>query len=88
MSKKFRKDVGALGLNSLVNVLKTDYSDTEIISYVLDTLCNVGSPEDWEEDDDRPEEVFLEVGDFGELTVHADTLDGHRPPDRVLPHKA
>merc|ERR1719180_216459 len=50
MSKKFRKDVGALGLNSLVNVLKTDYSDTEIISYVLDTLCNVCSPEDWEEE--------------------------------------
>ena len=50
MSKKFRKDVGALGLNSLVSVLKTDYSDTEIISYVLDTLCNVCSPEDWEEE--------------------------------------
>merc|ERR1719180_426702 len=50
MSKKFRKDVGALGLNSLVTVLKTDYSDTEIISYVLDTLCNVCSPEDWEEE--------------------------------------
>merc|ERR1719285_1478731 len=41
MSKKFRKDVGALGLNSLVNVLKTDYSDTEIISYVLDTHVGV-----------------------------------------------
>ena len=50
MSKKFRKDVGALGLNSLVSVLKTEYSDTEIISYVLDTLCNVCSPEDWEEE--------------------------------------
>ena len=40
-------------------------------------------PEDWEEDDDRPEEVFLEVGDFGELTVQADTPEGHRPPITV-----
>lgn len=40
-------------------------------------------PEDWEAGDDMPEEVFLEVGDFGELTVHADDLDGHRPPITV-----
>merc|ERR1719341_2782102 len=69
MSKKFRKDVGALGLNSLVNVLKTDYSDTEIISYVLDTLCNVCSPEDFDEEvvDDNREDITGVGEGFSEM---------------------
>merc|ERR1719239_1071812 len=71
---KFRKDVGALGLNSLVNVLKTDYSDTEIISYVLDTLCNVCSPEDWEEEVVEEEhDDFTGVGEgFSEMFLKSE----------------
>ena len=46
MSKKFRLEVGAQGLSTLIEVLATDTSDSEIISYVLDTLCNVCSPGD------------------------------------------
>jgi hypothetical protein len=50
MSKKYRLEVGAQGLPALVSVLRTDGSDTEIIAYALDTLCNVCSPEDWEDE--------------------------------------
>merc|ERR1719402_114724 len=59
MSKKFRLEVGAQGLAPLMNVLKTDGSDTEIISYVLDTLCNICSPEDFDEEvvDDSREDI-------------------------------
>merc|ERR1719209_285487 len=59
MSKKFRKDVGALGLGGLLSVLRSDGSDTEIISYVLDTLCNICSPEDFDEEvvDDSREDL-------------------------------
>ena len=46
MSKEFRLEVGAQGLSTLIEVLATDTSDSEIISYVLDTLCNVCSPGD------------------------------------------
>jgi len=40
-------------------------------------------PSDWERDDEHPEEQYLDIGRFGELTVHADTSDGHRPPITV-----
>merc|ERR550519_975382 len=50
MSKKFRLEVGAQGLSTLIEVLATDTSDSEIISYVLDTLCNVCSPDVFDEE--------------------------------------
>ena len=45
-----RLEVGAQGLSSLADVLRVDSSDTEIISYVLDTICNICSPEEFEEE--------------------------------------
>lgn len=46
----YRLEVGAQGLSSLANVLRVDSSDTEIVSYVLDTICNVCSPEEFDEE--------------------------------------
>jgi len=69
MSKKFRLEVGAQGLAPLMNVLKTDGSDTEIISYVLDTLCNICSPEDFDEEvvDDSREDITGVGEGFSEM---------------------
>ena len=48
LSKSYRLEVGAQGMNALITVLKTDTMDPEIVSYTLDTLCNVisGAQED------------------------------------------
>jgi len=69
MSRKFRLEVGAQGLVPLMNVLKSDGSDTEIISYVLDTLCNICSPEDFDEEvvDDNREEITGVGEGFSEM---------------------
>jgi len=69
MSRKFRLEVGAQGLAPMMNVLKTDGSDTEIISYVLDTLCNICSPEDFDEEvvDDNREDITGVGEGFSEM---------------------
>lgn len=45
LSKKFRLEVGAQGMDALRQVLELDRSDCEIIGYALETLCNVTSKE-------------------------------------------
>ena len=50
LSRKYRMEVGAQGMNVLLNVLATDRGDAEIIGYALDTLCNVMSPVPFEEE--------------------------------------
>lgn len=46
MSKqKFRYEVGTQAMPHLTNVLESDSNDDEIISYALDTLCNLTSTE-------------------------------------------
>ena len=62
-------EVGAQGLNSLVSVLKTDSSDSEIVSYVLDTFCNICSPEEFDEEEiDESREDMTSVGEgFSEM---------------------
>ena len=64
-----RLEVGAQGLNSLVSVLKTDSSDSEIVSYVLDTFCNICSPEEFDEEEiDESREDMTSVGEgFSEM---------------------
>jgi len=49
LSKKFRVEVGAHGLDALIEVLNNK-TDLETTSYVLDTLCNVTSSEVFEEE--------------------------------------
>ena len=69
MSRKFRLEVGAQGLNSLVNVLTSDASDTEIVSYVLDTFCNICSPEEFDEEviDENREDITGVGEGFSEM---------------------
>lgn len=50
LSRKYRVEVGAQGMNALCQILQTDYADTEIVGYVLDMLCNITSPELFEEE--------------------------------------
>ena len=59
---KSRLEVGAQGLNSLISVLKTDASDSEIVSYVLDTFCNICSPEEFDEEGNRVPAEPMVVG--------------------------
>lgn len=44
LSKKYRIEVGAQGMDAFIHALQTDSNDYELIGYVLDTLCNVTSP--------------------------------------------
>lgn len=48
LSKKFRVEVGAQGMDAMIHILETDVSDTEICGYALETLTNVitGCPDD------------------------------------------
>uniref|UniRef100_T1IXS1 General vesicular transport factor p115 n=1 Tax=Strigamia maritima TaxID=126957 RepID=T1IXS1_STRMM len=59
LSKKYRLEVGAQGMNALVKVLETDRNETETIGYVLDTLCNVMSDQPL---DDEGEDIELKQG--------------------------
>ena len=53
-SRKFRIEVGAQALEHILEVLETEATapaaDEEILSYALDTLCNICSPEEFEEE--------------------------------------
>ena len=42
--------VGAQSLDPLINVLERDASDEEIVSYALDTISNICSPDEFEEE--------------------------------------
>ena len=43
-------EVGAQGLDVMIGIIRNDRSDTEIIGYVLDILCNVTSKDTFEEE--------------------------------------
>ncbi|KAK9708784.1 hypothetical protein QE152_g26981 [Popillia japonica] len=60
-SKKYRLEVGARGMNALCQILELDRTDGEIISYCLDTLCNITSKEVFEEENkyNAPKNVNL-----------------------------
>lgn len=69
MSRKFRLEVGAQGLDSLVTVVTSDASDAEIVSYVLDTFCNIFSPEEFDEEviDENREDITSVGEGFSEM---------------------
>ncbi len=50
LSKQYRVEVGAQAMDALCQVLEMDRADGEIVSYALDTLCNVMSLEVFEEE--------------------------------------
>uniref|UniRef100_A0A1B0D1B3 Vesicle tethering protein Uso1/P115-like head domain-containing protein n=1 Tax=Phlebotomus papatasi TaxID=29031 RepID=A0A1B0D1B3_PHLPP len=69
LSKKYRIEVGAQGMPALVQILETDRADCEIIGYTLDTLCNIISPEQFDEELENPT-VSVNVGEqFTEMFI-------------------
>ncbi|XP_075238640.1 general vesicular transport factor p115 isoform X2 [Lycorma delicatula] len=78
LSRKYRIEVGAQGMDTLKQVLEMDQLDCEIVGYALDTLCNITAPEAFEEEE-RPElshESLLHVGEqFTEIFIkHTDNV--------------
>lgn len=51
LSKKYRVEVGAQGMNAILNVLHLDRMDTEILAYAVESLLNVTSPDLLEDED-------------------------------------
>lgn len=69
LSKKYRVEVGAQGMAALVQVLETDRADCEILGLALDTLCNIISPEQFEEELYNPM-VTVNIGEqFTEMFI-------------------
>lgn len=69
LSRKYRIEVGAQGMSALVQILKHDSQDSEIISYALDTLCNITTAEEFDEETDNPA-VSVNVGEqFTEMFI-------------------
>uniref|UniRef100_A0A1A9ZF55 General vesicular transport factor p115 n=1 Tax=Glossina pallidipes TaxID=7398 RepID=A0A1A9ZF55_GLOPL len=62
LSRKYRVEVGAQGMPAMVQVLQNDRQDCEIISYVLETLCNIVATQEFDEEADNPM-VSLNVGE-------------------------
>ncbi|XP_063537354.1 general vesicular transport factor p115 isoform X2 [Cydia strobilella] len=69
MSRKYRVDVGAHGMDTLKQVLELDRADNETINYALDTLNNVMYPTQFEEEEDNPH-VPMNIGEqFTEMFI-------------------
>ncbi|XP_001354532.2 general vesicular transport factor p115 [Drosophila pseudoobscura] len=69
LSRKYRIEVGAQGMPPLVQVLQNDGQDTEIISYALDTLCNIVTSEEFDEEADNPTVSVNVGGQFTEMFI-------------------
>ncbi|XP_011702750.1 PREDICTED: general vesicular transport factor p115 isoform X2 [Wasmannia auropunctata] len=67
LSRTYRVEVGAQGMDALRQVLEMDRTDCEIIGLALDTLCNITNPVTFDEEVDKhgPEnkigEQFTEI---------------------------
>ncbi len=102
MSRKFRVEVGAQALDLMLEVLENDRQDEEIVGYALDCLCNICSPDEFEEEvvDGRGNDPVGTVGEqFTEIylkrphnvQVAVDLLEEfdfrvRRPAVRLLTH--
>lgn len=70
LSKKYRLEVGAQGMEALRQVLELDRSDCEIIGYCLDTLCNITSKDSFEEESEAHMQMNMNVGEqFTEMFI-------------------
>lgn len=67
LSKTYRLEVGAQGMDSLTYILQNDAGDTEIIGYALDALNNIvsGAQEDLEMSSQNSKTGGDESTDFG-----------------------
>lgn len=50
LSRTYRVEVGAQGMDALRQVLEMDRTDCEIIGLALDTLCTITNPETFDEE--------------------------------------
>ncbi|PSN58147.1 General vesicular transport factor p115 [Blattella germanica] len=61
LSRKYRIEVGAQGMDALRQVLEMDRGDCEIVGYALDALCNVTAPESFDDEEksrlSRPKDI-------------------------------
>lgn len=72
LSRKYRVEVGAQGMPCLLQILEMDRTDNQIISYALETLCNIISQEQFDEEMDNPA-VSANVGEqFTEMFVKSE----------------
>lgn len=70
LSRKYRLEVGAQGLDALRQILELDRADCEIIGYCLDTLCNVTSKEIFEEESENSININMNLGEqFTEMFI-------------------
>ncbi|XP_028050343.1 general vesicular transport factor p115 [Monomorium pharaonis] len=71
LSRTYRVEVGAIGMDALRQVLEIDRTDCEIISLALDTLCNITNPEMFEEEDKMDKHGFTnKIGEqFTEIFI-------------------
>ena len=58
LSKTFRVEVGAQGMDAFRQVLETDRTDCEIVGLALDTLCNITNPDTFDEEGKEKKECF------------------------------
>ncbi|KRT81379.1 hypothetical protein AMK59_6187 [Oryctes borbonicus] len=63
LSRKYRLEVGAQGMDALCQILELDRTDCDIISYCLDTLCNITSKEVFEEENEFSATENVNVGE-------------------------
>ncbi|VVD00610.1 unnamed protein product [Leptidea sinapis] len=69
MSRKYRVEVGAQGMDTLKQVLELDRADNETINYALDALNNIMSPSQFEEEQDNPH-IPMNIGEqFTEMFI-------------------
>lgn len=69
MSRTYRVEVGAQGMETLKQVLELDRADNETINYALDTLNNVMSPTQFEEEENN-HRVPMNIGEqFTEMFI-------------------
>uniref|UniRef100_A0A3B3VZP6 General vesicular transport factor p115 n=2 Tax=Poecilia latipinna TaxID=48699 RepID=A0A3B3VZP6_9TELE len=60
--QKYRMEVGTQAMDHLINILQTDRSDSEILGYALDTLYNVISNDEEEEQDENAQKQADDLG--------------------------
>ena len=69
LSRTYRIEVGAHGMDALKQVLDMDRTDCEIIGLALDTLCNITSPETFDEEVDKREPKHNVGEQFTEILI-------------------
>lgn len=70
LSRKYRLEVGAQGMEALRQVLELDRTDCEIVGYCLDALCNITSKAAFDEESESSLQMNMNVGEqFTEMFI-------------------